>query len=74
MFPGNPPFGEKWPNIIPYLSVARPKRAKALGDVAIEGGRKLHEYVPIKCTIPDMVLIENVNCRWAHRARFRLGN
>lgn len=73
LFPENPPYGGKWPDIVPHLSVAQSTQDDELDDVAMDIGRKLNRYLPLKATTKEVLLIENVNGQWACRERFRLG-
>ena len=45
-----------------------------LNNVVVEIARKLEGFLPIKAAISEVVLIENLNGRWTHRARFPLGD
>lgn len=74
LFPENPPYSGKWPDIVPHLSVAYSEQDKELDNLAVDIGRKLKHHLPVKATTLEVLLIENRGGRWARRETFRLGN
>jgi hypothetical protein len=72
-FPSAPPYGGKWPEIVPHLSVARLSDEPELNRIAAELGRAWERELPIRARAAGAVLIENASGRWTTLQTFRLG-
>src|SRR5712691_4384134 len=73
LFPETPPYGGKWPDIIPHLSVAQlaneQQRAAIAADFAMASQRKL----PIRAIASKVALMDTRSGHWSVRAMFSLG-
>jgi hypothetical protein len=72
-YPQTPPYGGKWPDIVPHLSVAQLADAAQLDRVAGEFARAAREALPIAAAAAEVTLIDNRSGRWETRAAFPLG-
>jgi hypothetical protein len=68
-----PPYGGKWPDIIPHLSVASIADETRLDRVADDFARAARGALPIAATTREITLIDNRSGRWELRAAFALG-
>jgi 2'-5' RNA ligase len=70
-YPQTPPYGGKWSDIVPHLSVARVESQQQLDRVSDEFTRASQGILPICATAAEVVLMEKRSDRWAARATFR---
>jgi hypothetical protein len=68
-----PPYGGKWPDIVPHLSVAQLADEMQLDRIATEFASEARETLPIAATASAVTLIDNRSGRWQTRAAFALG-
>jgi 2'-5' RNA ligase len=73
LFPETPPYGGKWPDIIPHLSLAQLRNEQQL--TAMEDGfaRASRGKLPIRAVASKVTLMDNRSGRWRGRATFSLG-
>jgi 2'-5' RNA ligase len=71
-FPETPPYGGKWPNIVPHLSVAQVPDEQELGRIADDFGRVSQGVLPICATTAQVTLMDNRTGRWLIRAKLSL--
>jgi 2'-5' RNA ligase len=73
LFPETPPYGGKWPDIVPHLSVAwRADEAELVAiadDLAKTSGTKL----PIRAIASEVALMDTRSGHWQVRTMFKLG-
>jgi 2'-5' RNA ligase len=73
LFPETPPYGGKWPDIIPHLSIARLADEVRLTEVADDFARAAEGKLPIRATASEIALMDNRSGRWKVEASFSLG-
>ena len=69
-YPDTPPYGGKWPDIVPHLSVAWVGNEGKLGGIADDFASASEGKLPIHATAMGVVLMENRSTRWRTRATF----
>ena len=72
-YPHTPPYGGKWPDIIPHLSVAQLADETQLERIAGDFALAAREALPIVATAGEITLIDNRLGHWQVRATFPLG-
>jgi 2'-5' RNA ligase len=72
-YPETPPYGGKWPDIVPHLSVAWIKDAPQLDDVTNDFAESSREKLPIRAIASEVALMDNRHGHWQIRAMFGLG-
>ncbi|HJU18248.1 MAG TPA: 2'-5' RNA ligase family protein [Stellaceae bacterium] len=72
-YPETPPYGDRYSEIVPHLSVARPAAGQPLGPIADEFARVSRHRLPISAIAAEVALMETLSGRWQVRTRFRLG-
>jgi hypothetical protein len=72
-YPQTPPYGGKWPDIVPHLSVAQLADEMQLERIAGEFAPVAQAVMPITATANEIALIDNRMGRWHIRATFALG-
>jgi len=72
-YPETPPYGGRWPDIVPHLSVASVADEHELDRIAAEFAQARSGLLPIKATVNEVSLLEQRELRWAVRTSFRLG-
>jgi 2'-5' RNA ligase len=73
LFPQTPPYGGKWPDIIPHLSIAWLADEVLLTEVADDFARAAEGKLPIRATASEIALMDNRSGRWKVEASFSLG-
>jgi 2'-5' RNA ligase len=73
-YPETPPYGGKWPDIVPHLSVASLADEQKLDRITDEFAQASHGMLPISATAAEVALMDNRSGRWLVRATFSLGN
>jgi 2'-5' RNA ligase len=73
-YPDTPPYGGKWPDIIPHVSVASLADEQHLGRVADEFAQTSRGKLPIHATASEVALMDYQPGRWRTRSRFSLGS
>jgi 2'-5' RNA ligase len=73
LFPQNPPYGGKWPDIVPHLSVASVPDERQLTTIADEFTKAAQGKLPIHATASKVALMESRSGRWRVSAMFSLG-
>jgi 2'-5' RNA ligase len=69
-YPQTPPYGGKWPNVVPHLSVASVGNEQPLDLVSDDFARAAQGKLPIRATANGVVLMEKRSDRWLTRATF----
>jgi 2'-5' RNA ligase len=72
-YPETPPYGGKWRNIVPHLTVAQVADPGQLDRVASSFSHACHGRLPIGAAATEVALMEKRSERWAVRATFALG-
>jgi 2'-5' RNA ligase len=72
-FPETPPYGGKWPDIVPHLSIASIADEHELQRIAEELARASRDVLPISAAANEVTLLEQRGDRWNIRTAFRLG-
>jgi 2'-5' RNA ligase len=73
-YPETPPYGGKWSNIVPHLSVAWLKDQEQLDGIANDFVEVSREQLPIRATASEVALMDNRSGCWQVRAMFSLGS
>jgi hypothetical protein len=73
MYPETPPYGGKWSDIVPHLSVASLKDEQKLDRVASDLVRASQGILPIEATASEVTLVNNQRGRWQVHTKFSLG-
>jgi 2'-5' RNA ligase len=73
LFPETPPYGAKWPDIIPHLSVAQLANEQQLIAIAEDFAKVSQGKLPIHAIASNVALMENQTGRWKVRIMFDLG-
>ena len=73
LFPDTPPYGGRWPEIVPHLSIGQFHDEEALTQAMQDAIRQWHGVLPVHARACDVALIENASGFWMERHRFRLG-
>jgi 2'-5' RNA ligase len=73
-FPETPPYGGKWPTIIPHLSVAQIADEAQLTTIADDFAQASQGKLPIRAIASKVTLMDNRSGRWSVRATFSLGH
>jgi 2'-5' RNA ligase len=72
-YPETPPYGGKWPDIVPHLSVANMADEQRLDRVADEFAQASQRRLPIGATASEVALMDNQPGRWRICTTLRLG-
>jgi hypothetical protein len=72
-YPETPPYGGKWPDIMPHLSVANVANQRELDRIAAEFALASKAVLPISASVSLVTLLERRGQRWIVRTTFRLG-
>jgi 2'-5' RNA ligase len=73
LFPETPPYGGKWPDILPHLSVAQLANEQRLTAIAEDFAKTSQGALPIHAFASEVALIDNRPGRWKVRVMFGLG-
>jgi 2'-5' RNA ligase len=71
LFPGCPPYGGKWPEIVPHLTIANVDPAQLAG-VTAEVANRVMPGLPITCRAKAVALLDNAAGIWHQRDSFPL--
>ena len=71
-YPATPPYGGKWPDIVPHLSVACVKDEQQLDRIADDFVQASQGRLPINAIAGQVVLMEEKSGHWFVRATFSL--
>jgi 2'-5' RNA ligase len=72
-YPETPPYGGKWPDIVPHLSVASLADEQQLDRIAGKFAQASQRKLPIGATAEEVTLMDNRSGRWQIRETFSLG-
>lgn len=72
-YPEAPPYGGKWPDIVPHLSVAILSEEQQLDRIGKEFAQASQRKLPISATAAEVALMDNRSGRWQVQATFSLG-
>jgi 2'-5' RNA ligase len=72
-FPETPPYGGKWPDITPHLSVAQLADEAQLTAITEGFSKASQGKLPIPAIASEVALMENRSGRWKVRIMFGLG-
>ena len=73
LFPETPPYGGKWPDIVPHLTVAQLANEQQFTAIADEFAKASQDKLPIRANATEVTLMDNRSGRWRVRATFSLG-
>jgi 2'-5' RNA ligase len=73
LFPQTPPYGGKWPGIIPHLSIAWLADEPRLTEVAADFAKASDGKLPIRAAASEIALMDKRSGRWNVEASFSLG-
>jgi 2'-5' RNA ligase len=71
-YPELPPYGGKWPDLVPHLSVAWVTDQQRLDRIADEFAQASQGRLPIRAIAAEVALMERRSGRWLIRANFGL--
>jgi 2'-5' RNA ligase len=71
-YPESPPYGGKWPDIIPHLCLAWVSDEHKLDRIADDFARASQGRLPIRGTAAEVALMEKRSGRWFVRTTFAL--
>lgn len=71
--PETPPYGGRFPDIVPHLSLADRVAEASLDRIEAEFAKAASGRLPIQARASDVALLENRTGRWQIRRRLRLG-
>ncbi len=71
-YPETPPYGGKWPDIVPHLSVACAKDEEQLDRIADDFAKSSRDRLPIRTTAAQVTLMEKKFGHWLIRTTFDL--
>ncbi|MDX8450339.1 2'-5' RNA ligase family protein [Mesorhizobium captivum] len=74
LFPQTPPYGGKWPDIVPHLTVGQLANEQQFTAVAEEFAKASRENLPIDAIATEVALMDNRSGLWKVRATFGLGD
>jgi 2'-5' RNA ligase len=72
-YPETPPYGAKYPAIVPHLTVAQLADEARLDVVAVELMRASAGKLPIVAMASEVALLDTTSGRWQVRTLFKLG-
>jgi len=72
-YPQTPPYGGKYPAIVPHLTIAQVGDEQTLDAVAAELLGSSTGKLPIACRASEMALFDTTSGRWQVRRTFKLG-
>jgi 2'-5' RNA ligase len=71
-FPDTPPYGGKFADIIPHLTIAEASDAGQLQQITDEFERLFRGRLPLRTDVTEVALLDNESDDWHIRARFLL--
>jgi 2'-5' RNA ligase len=71
-YPKTPPYGGKYPEIVPHLTIANHRTDQELDRIAAEFERASWGKLPISAVASEVQLLDNRSGRWEVRATFNL--
>jgi 2'-5' RNA ligase len=71
-YPETPPYGGRWPDIVPHLSVARVTDGPLLDRIADDFAQASQGRLPIRATATEVALMVKRSGHWLIRATFGL--
>jgi hypothetical protein len=74
LFPETPPYGGKWPDIVPHLSIAQVADEAQLTAITDDFTRAVQHRLPIFPIASEVALMESRSGRWTIRNVFSLGS
>jgi hypothetical protein len=72
-YPETPPYGGKWPDIVPHLSVACLTDEQRLDGITNDFVRASRGKLPVRATASEVALMDNRSGRWQVSATLGLG-
>lgn len=72
-FPETPPYGGRFAEVVPHLTLAQLADGEGLEHVAAEFMQTAGGCLPIEAAVTDVALMDNEPGVWRVRVRFRLG-
>ena len=72
-FPDYPPYGGRFTDIIPHLTLAETPDPARLEQIARDFQAECGPHLPLRLRAEAVVLLDNVEAVWQVRATFRLG-
>ena len=72
-FPETPPYGGRFTDIVPHLTVAQVSDPQRLDKIAADFERAARGHLPIQSRVKEIALMDNESGRWKVHIRFALG-
>ena len=73
-YPETPPYGGKWPDIVPHLSVAYLADEHKLDGITNDLVQASQGKLPIRATASEVALMDNPSGRWQIHTKLSLGS
>jgi len=73
LFPEAPPYGGRYPTIVPHLTIADRQQAARLADIDRRFARAAEGMLPIRARASEVALLDARSGRWQVGTTFRLG-
>ncbi len=73
LFPDHLPYGGKWPEIVPHLTLGQFASEEELDSHAETQTTEYAGSLPLKAHARDVALLDNTDGRWKARQKFALG-
>ncbi len=71
-FPEVSPYGGKFADVVPHLTIAQGGDAQQLDSIAADFERQADGRLPIRSAVNEVTLLDNQSGRWQPRHRFPL--
>ena len=72
-YPETPPYGGKYPTVVPHLTVADQRTDEQLDRITVELNSASEGKLPISAFASEVVLLDTKSGHWDVRATFKLG-
>ena len=73
-FPEYPPYGGRFDDVVPHLTLAEPADPQRLDEIAQDFQAVCGGKLPLRLRAEAVVLLENIDGLWRARATFPLGH
>jgi 2'-5' RNA ligase len=72
-FPEHPPYGGRYPTIVPHLTIADRQQPSRLDEIDREFDKASQGKLPIRAHAAEVTLLDTESGRWQRRDLFSLG-
>ena len=66
------PYGGEFADIVPHLTIAQGKDSPQLDSIAADFERQANGRLPVRSTVSEVTLLDNLSGHWEARQRFLL--